>query len=139
MGVWCNRFKKRSQAGSSEAQFGGDWMLADERAIPGHHTAEVLRPWPVQRAVDHHISISLRPEFLAKGGKAMKASIFPSVRSCTASALGCVTQVMSFWGLSPTYAAILAVKTCSGLPSALTATVFPFTSRIARTRSVPNS
>jgi len=52
---------------------------------------------------------------------------------------GCVTQVMSFWGSRPTYAAMLEMKACWLEASSSTPTVLPFKSRIVRTRSVPKS
>jgi hypothetical protein len=44
------------------------------------------------------------------GGKPTSASIFLSARSWIDSAGGCRTQLMSVWGLRPTYYAMLATK-----------------------------
>src|SRR5215510_4370338 len=60
------------------------------------------------------------------GGKPRKPSTFPSANSCIDSATGCVTQLISFRGSSPTNATILERNTCAGSPSDDTATLFPF-------------
>jgi hypothetical protein len=38
------------------ARLGRDWICADELPITRGKAAEVLRPWPVDRAVDDDVS-----------------------------------------------------------------------------------
>ena len=52
-------------------------MFADELPVPGHHTAEVLGPGPIDTAVEHHVPDLLRPQFLRLWRKAQDGIDFP--------------------------------------------------------------
>lgn len=94
-----------------QGALGGDRMLPHERRVPatiqqkywdqGRSTAllTMTRPNPFARSSG------------GKSAKARKASIFPSSRTCTASAVRCVAQWISLPGSRPTYATMLARKT----------------------------
>ena len=89
------------------------------------------------RAVDHHVADLLAPAVPAvAGGKARKASIFPSAKSCIDSSAGCVTQCDVLAGVQADIGHHAGEEDVLGAPSCGTATVFPFRSRMARTRSV---
>src|SRR2546430_16362543 len=72
-----------------------------------------------QKYCDHGRSVALftttRPTFFARsscgiGGKPRKASILPSARSFIDTVAGCVTQVTSRRGSTPTCASMLATN-----------------------------
>src|SRR5262249_17237505 len=104
-------------------------MKPDKLAVGCNDAAKVLRPRPVQPAVDYYMADPLLPQLLT----------LLSVRRRADSDIGWVINLMSRLGSMPTWAAILARKVWCGEPSSGMATVLPLRSRIACTRSVPNS
>ena len=108
----------RPPSGSRAARVSWPPDVADEFPVRRYHAAEVLRPWFVGGRVDHRARSSWRAAPAAPAENPGRRRPCPLARSASPRSPECTTQLMSFRGSTPTYAAMLDRNRCWSGPQA---------------------